>query len=412
MRKGELILPVMMTLLLGSAVLAGDDWPKWRGPDGDGIVKDADIVQHWPDEGPRRLWQIPVGEGYSSPVARDGVVYLFAQQGKSDTLFAVGADDRRPVWPPKSYPTTWDNRKYPGARGTPTIEGERIYTFGAAGDLTCWNLADGAILWKTNVLDKTGSTPITWGSACSPLVDAKRVYVQCGKGGPTAVAVDKTNGAIVWRSEAKSFAGYSTIVPTEVDGREMLLVFGGVEIVAMNPADGKTLWTVGHQTNYDVNAITPIVRNGLAFFTSGYGRGRSTMLRLDRTEPQVVWETTDPRSRYVTPILDGDVMYINDRGALTCVRWADGKQLWTCDDKRLQLGIGGSMVRAGDLLITLSERGMLSLVTATPDGFEFRGQTRLLNQSNTWSTPMIYDGKLYVKGNRELVCLDIAADKS
>jgi len=397
-------------IAVASAAVAAENWPKWRGPRGDNIVKDENLLQSWPKEGLREVWRVKVGKGFSNPVAVDDVIYMFSQEDKTDVLVALAATDRRQLWR-KSYPTRYRDRNYPGTRATPTIEGDRIYTMGGGGDLACWNKANGDILWRINVLAKTHSKPINWGNASSPLVIGDRIYVQAGKGGATAVAVNKADGEIQWQSESTGDAGYSTIAPAEVDGRKMLLVFGGVELIAMDPQTGKTLWTFPYETQYRVNAMTPIVRDGKAFITHGYKFGKCALLKLGPRSVEKVWDNKVIAARFRTPILEGDVMYANSnpKGVLKCVKWATGEEVWACDDRSLNLGYGGSLIRSGDLLVVFSDTGKLSLVHATPEGWRLRGQMRLFSEKHTWSTPLIHNGRLYVKGGDDLVCLDVSA---
>ncbi|MFW6146300.1 MAG: PQQ-binding-like beta-propeller repeat protein [Planctomycetota bacterium] len=396
-------------ILAIAALAAAEDWPKWRGPRGDNITSGDGLLTEWAGGGPREVWRVEVGAGYSTPVIVDDVIYLFTQAERTDTLVALSADDRRVLWR-QSYRTGFHDRRYSGTRATPTVEGDRIYTYGGGCDLTCWSRADGQIVWRTNILEKTGATKgITWGAAGSPLIVGDVIYVQGGKDGPVAAAVNKTNGELLWKADAPGPGGYATIAATTVDGRDQLLVFGGTTLYGLDPRRGETLWRLPYETQYQVNAATPIIRGGKAFITHGYNKGKGTLLALEPRSVSKVWENERIRSRFVTPILEGDVMYANSRGTLKCVRWADGSLVWACDDPKLNLGLGGSLIRAGDLLITLSERGMLSLVHATPDGWSLRGQVRLFKEKQTWSTPVVYNGRLYVKGNRELVCLDIAA---
>jgi len=397
---------LILLLVAISTASAAENWPKWRGPRGDNIAKGDGLAQAWPEGGPKEIWRVNVGAGYSSPVVVDGVLYMFGQEGKTDALVALSADDRREVWR-KAYPTKFKD-KFPGTRATPTVVGDRIYTTGGNGDVTCWKRADGGIVWTVNVLAKTGSKKITWGSASSPLVMGDSLYVQCGQNGPTAVALNAANGEIRWQSEARSLAGYSTIAPAKVGGSDMLLVFGGVEIIAMDPKTGKTLWAEPYETQYKVNATTPIVRKDQAFITHGYKAAKGTLLQIKPTGVAKIWENKVIRARFVTPIPEGDVMYANSKGVIKCVTWATGEEVWAVDDKALNIGVGGSMTRAGKLLIVLSETGTLSLVHATPAGWEKRGQMKLFQEKNTWSTPLVYNGRLYVKSNNQLVCLDIS----
>jgi len=396
-------------ILALAAVAAAEDWPQWRGPRGDNITSGEGLLTAWPAEGPREVWRVEVGSGYSTPVIVDGVLYVFAQDSQADTLIALSADDRKVLWR-GSYPTAFRDRQQFGTRATPTVDGDRIYTHGGGGDLACWSRGGGTEpLWRTNILQKVGAKGITWGTASSPLIIGEVIYVQAGKEGPLAVAVNKANGEILWQSEARGPAGYATIAATTVNGRDQLLVFGGTALVGLDRQTGKTLWSVPIETEWQVNATTPIIRDDRAFVTNEYRHGKSLMVTLSPAGATTAWENTEIQCRFTTPILEGDVMYAHSRGKLKCVRWADGSVVWACDDPKLNLGIGGSLIRAGDLLITLSEQGVLSLVRATPEGWSLQGQTRVFSEKQVWSSPVVYNGRLYVKGSRELVCLDIAA---
>jgi hypothetical protein len=348
----------------------------------------------------------PAAAAASAPQGQPGAPMRKTLQG---VLTAIRAASGEIVWQ-KSYPAPM-NVDHPGMRATPTIEGDRIYTFGVGGDLVAWNRSDGAIIWRCNVLQETHSQPIRWGCASSAVIDGQRIYVQCGTGGPTAVAVDKDTGKILWKSQAQSDAGYSTIEPVASEKEKMLLVLGGDHFIGMDTDGGKTLWSIPFETEYKINACTPLVHEDRVLLINEYKQGKTLMLQLrGRQEPQKVWEDTELRSRTGTPILEGDNFYINNRGTIECRRWADGNAVWRCQDKALDLGpVGGPLVRAGELMIAYSEHGRVSLTKMTPAGCELRGQVTLFDEGETWATPLIYGGRLYVRGNNDLVCLDIAA---
>lgn len=398
----------LIALVCAAGVASSQDWPQWRGPKRDGIAPANGLATRWGSDGPPRLWRVPVGLGYSSPIAVDGVVYAFGQDDKDHRLTALSAADGNTLWT-QAYPAAWSDRSYPGTRATPAIAGERIYTFGGGGELTCRRISDGKLIWQVNVLELTGSKPIHWGCASSPLVVNGTVYVQAGAGNATAVALDAADGSVVWKSQYDGPAGYATIAQANVDGTDMLLVFAGTDLVAMDPADGRTLWTLGYETDYRINAATPIVRDDLVFITHAYRRSIGTMLRIRPDGVETVWENGHIASKFVTPILDGDELYANSNGTLVAVAWDDGSLLWRCEDKALQLAEGGSVLRAGDMLITLSANGELSLAHATPESVELRGQVDLFERNTNWATPLLYEGKLYVKGNTDLICLDATA---
>jgi hypothetical protein len=309
-----------VTLLLGigsassAAAAAAEDWPKWLGPRGDNISK-QELSEKWPADGPKRVWSADVGEGYASPVARGGKVYLFAMKGgDQETLTCFDAASGQVDWS-QGYNV---RRKpdYEGTRATPAIDGERIYTLGQSGDLVCRELADGKEVWRTNVLDETKTRLLQWGCASSPLVVGDRVFVQTGSGGPIAVAVNKDTGKIDWRSEAKSLAGYASLVHAEVKGKPQLLIFAGRRVRRAGPGDGqddlerRVRDAVRRQRRHAglprrAGAVHRRVRHG----PGGHVRG----------DPDVGEEAVgeqDLKSRFQPVVLDDGFVYGNDGGTL------------------------------------------------------------------------------------------------
>ena len=134
--------------------LAAEEWPTWRGPRGDGIVREEGLLDRWPNGGPRKVWSRPVGIGFSSPIGFEGRVYLFSLEGDKETLVALDAETGKPAWT-QGY-EIGNSPDYAGTRATPTIEGNRIYTYGSTGMLVARNLPDGKELWRLDVLKASG----------------------------------------------------------------------------------------------------------------------------------------------------------------------------------------------------------------------------------------------------------------
>ena len=383
-----------------------EDWPRWRGPRGDGISRETNLAERWPETGPPRLWTAEVGLGYASPVAVAGRVYLFTLTGAKDTLTCFDADSGRILWNVQDSPG-W-TRSYEGTRATPTIEADRIYTFGGSGDLVCRNLADGAAVWKINILQTKGSDPLRWGTSSSPLISGNHVYVQGGQTGPVAMAVDKTSGKVAWQSQATGQAGYAPLVSVDVGGTPQLIVFAGTALIGMDPASGKTIWEEAWTTEYGVNGATPLYRDGQLFVSSAYDKG-CMMLRLTPTGATKLWENKDVQSRFQGMIHEGDVVYANSEGVLKCMNWADGKVLW--QSREPGLNKGGSLVRVGGTpwMVTMSERGELTLAKVSPEKIEIVSQSKVFDDgSETWATPLLYGGRLYAKGEKEFACFDVS----
>jgi len=385
----------------GTMPSAAEDWPCWRGPRGDGIT--SENISGWKVQGWRMLWAADVGLGYSSPVAARGRVYLFSLNNRREALTAFDANSGRIVWNHEGD-VGWVGN-YPGTRAAPAIDGDRIYTYGGAGDLVCRDLATGAVQWSVNVLQASGSRNLGWGVSGSPLVVGELIYVQGGKGGPIALAVRKDSGSIAWKSQAQGLGGYAHPIVADVCGTKQLVVFGGDAAWGLQPTTGQTIWTVPWKTSYDVNASTPVYADGHLFITSAYDRG-CMMLRLSADGATKLWENKQITARFQGAILDGGLLFANSEGTLKCLSWPDGSLKWS--SREAKLGLGGSLVRAGDRLLMLSDRGKLILARADANGMELIGQTQLLDSSEVWATPLIYARRVYVKGSEELLCFEPA----
>ena len=385
---------------------AAEDWPRWRGPRGDAISRETGILDTFPDGGPPLLWVADVGIGYASPIAHAGRVYLFTLNERHEVLTCFDAHSGRILWSDASSDSMWAGG-YAGTRATPAIDGDAIYTYGGAGELACRDLATGKPRWKLNVLRLTGSRNLQWGTASSPLVAGDRVYVQSGKDGSVAVAVNKNNGSVVWQSEARGVGGYAHPILADVAGRQQLVLFAGEAVLGVDPDTGKTLWSIPWQTSYDVNAATPICRDGHLMVSSEYGRG-SMMLRLDAAGAHKLWQSTDIQSKFPNLVLDGDVLFANSAGAIKCMSWPDGRILWEARDRDLRIGFGGSILRVGDRLLTMSDRGKLSISRASKDGIELLAQAQVLDAREVWASPLLYGGRLYAKGDTEFLCVDLS----
>src|SRR5688572_9211018 len=152
---------------------AVEDWPKWRGPRGDGISRET-IADKWPEGGPKVLWSADVGLGYSSPIAHQGRIYLFHMHDERETLTCFDALSGQILWSAEDAEKGW-TKSYPGTRATPTIHGDFIFTYGGAGNLVCRSLESSnpqgsPVRWQVPVMSRTNAESLDWGQASSPLV--------------------------------------------------------------------------------------------------------------------------------------------------------------------------------------------------------------------------------------------------
>lgn len=432
MRVMQAIVVLGVLSLSGMSVRA-EEWPQWRGPRNDGIVRHEKVAESWPVDGPTKLWQADVGIGFSSPVAVDGKVYLLAMENDKDTTYAFDADKGTALWKHTAdslytgeMPREAMARDWTGSRASPVVEGGRLYTYGMRGDLVCRELATGKPVWHVNIVNETDTRPITWGQGSNPLIDGDSIYVQGGINGPTVVCVNKKTGKLIWQSEnlppdttfddpegygkgEMDKGGYARPVIVDVQGTKQLIVFGGEALWAFEPKTGKTIWSHPWMTQYDVNAATPIYHDGRLFITSAYGKppARCAQFELSPMGAKPVWTNNQLTAKYQPPILDAGHLYGNSEGAVRCLRWSDGKTVWTAKDRIDQ---GGSIVRiAPDKLLMFSQTGKATLARATPEKYEKLAEFQAVERAgnNVWSTPLVYRGKMYVKGRNDFVCYDI-----
>jgi len=405
------LLLITAACLVGTAVLHAEEWPNWMGPKGDNISTEA-IAPSWPASGPREVWQQPVGLGYSSPLGLDGKIYLFSQVGRDDTLTVFDAGSGKTVWK-QAYAGTIEAKAVqsknpdnglPLVLATPVIDAERIYTYGGGGDLVCRKLDGGAEIWHINVLKELNETILNWAQSSTPLLTEKTVIVQGGNNGSTCAAFDKTTGKLVWKSEAQTVGGYAHPIIVDVQGKSELIVFGNDTLYGMTPEEGETLWSFPWVNKAQVNAMTPKYRDGYLFIATDYQQGCMMIQLAPDGTAKKLWANKNIEQRFQPGILEGDYYYANSEGTLKCMHWPDGKIQW---ENNLRLGPGGSVMRAGDKLIVMSERGKLFLVQADPKGSKVISQKQMFDFSQVWSSPVIYHGKLYTMGKDSLVCLDI-----
>jgi outer membrane protein assembly factor BamB len=389
-----------------------EDWPQWRGPRRDGLSTEEDLLTTWPPEGPRVLWRAAAGEGYSSLAVAAGRVYTLFQDGDRETVVCWDADTGREQWR-FPYPARYVNGFGSGPRATPTVDGDRVYTVGATGLFHCLDAATGKKLWEHDLLKECGAANLPWGVSFSPLVDGDLVFTNPGgPDGRSVAAFNKHNGKLVWQA-LDDPAGYSSPIAVTAAGVRQVVVFTGAGLVGMAPGDGKLFWRYPWETSYGVNAATPIffrARSGertheCLFISSGYGKGCALLevMKGEGGAPEVkmVYENNRMRNHFSSSVRLGDHVYGLDDDRLTCMEVRTGQVAWQ------QRGLGkGALIAAGRHLIVLGEAGTLALVEAAPDAYHESARFDVF-QGKCWTAPALAHGRLYLRDEKEVVCLDL-----
>ena len=406
-RVATLILPIGLVLSLPAGVWNRplDDWPQWRGLNRDGRSAEKGLLQQWPAAGPPLAWRATgAGEGYSSFAVANGKLYTLGARQGSEYVIAYDAATGKRLWE-TSHGRRFDNDRGGGPRGTPTVDGDRIYAFGASGDLSAVDAASGKSIWSVNVLRKFGGSNINWGLSESPLVLSDRLLVNAG--GPI-VALKKTDGSEIWRRGGVGPAGYSSAVLQETGGVRQAIFFTHNQVVGVDVNTGRNLWSYPRVANNVANIATPIVRENKVFVSSDYGTG-AALLELSKAGNDVlakeVYFTRDMRNHHSSSVLIGDYLYGFSSAILTAMSFDTGKVAWR------DRSVGkGSLVFADNRLYLYSEGGTVGLAEASPTAYRELGRFQIrAGDLPTWSHPVVSNGKLFLRDQDTIYAYDVRA---
>jgi outer membrane protein assembly factor BamB len=409
--------------LAGIVALAGllaANWPQWRGPERDGVSQETGLLQEWPAEGPRLVWQVTdLGDGFSTPAVAGNRIYLVSNKGlDNEFVQALDTSDGHQLWATTIGKVGEPDQRpsYPGARSTPTVDGDRIYAMGSDGDVACLDAATGSIRWRKNVRTEFGGKPGEWAYSESPLVDGDRVVVTPGGAEATIIAFNKNSGEVVWKSAIPGGdeAGYSSVVVMDAAGAKQYVQFLAKGLVGVDAETGKFLWRYERTAQGSpANIPTPVIDDEYVYSSSG--RGGGGLVRLTAKDGEFEAEEIYFDRKFPTAIggavLVGNHLYGTTRETMVCVDFKTGEIKWT-----QERGIApASLCYAdGNLYLHGEREGDVALVEATPDEYRERGRfappgTPVKGQSQAWAYPVVADGRLYIHDWGTLWCYDVKA---
>jgi outer membrane protein assembly factor BamB len=386
---------------LACTVTWAADWPQWRGPNRDGVSPETSLLDSWPKGGPPLVWKTHgLGEGYASPAVSSGHLYIQGQQGDEEFVLALDSNTGKQLWRAQTGRQFRESRGY-GPRGTPSVDGDRLYTLAADGMLVCLETATGKRVWGFNIVDRFHGQILHWGISESPLVDGDRVIVTPGGAGAAVVALDKMNGKVLWTSQSDQ-AGYSSPVAFDAAGSRNVVVFTGDAAIGLDFNSGRLLWRYERVANRTADIATPIVHDGQVFLSSDYGTG-CALLKVSTDGASEVYFNREMRNHYSTSVLVGDYLYGFSSSILTAMKFQTGEVAWR------DRSVGkGSLIYADRHLYCLGEEGVVGLVEATPAGYREKSRFEIPKGGfPTWSQPVIADGKLYLREQDNLYCYNI-----
>ena len=395
------------THLVGGQTETVTDWPQWRGPNRDGVSEESGLLSEWPASGPNRLWQtLGLGAGYGSLAVAGERIYLQMLVGQQSAVASLDRSNGRLIWS-RALGEGRRNGEGPGPRGTPTIDGGRLYVLTENGDLVCLEAGDGSIVWQLNILQEFGGRNIDWLISESPLVDGNMVIVSPGGRDAAVVALDKRTGETIWASEGLSDrAGYASAIVAEIDGVRTVMTLTDEAGVGLRARDGGLMWKYTGAANRTANVATPVFYDNKVFYTSAYGTGGGLLeLRTQGGEvaAEELYFTRDMRNHHGGVVVVDGYLYGFNNSILTCLDFATGERMWR------DRSVGkGSLVYADGHLYILSENNVVGLVEAVPTGYTEKGRFEMPDQGfPSRAHPVVSDGTLYVRDQGTVTAYNI-----
>ena len=397
-------LPVLSFVLVGLLSSHAADWPRFRGPDQNGISKESGISASLLEGGGKVLWKASIGIGFCSISVANGRAYTMGNQKAAggnekdeDTVWCLDAITGKEIWK-HSYAEDLKSNLYEGGpNATPTVDGNQVFTLSKTGRAFCLDAAKGTVIWEKNLAKDLGAKKPEWGFSSSVLVEGDVAIYNVGTAG---TALNRKTGEVVWKSGA-GVAGYSAAVLFNQGKERLAIMMTAADATAFNPADGKIAWSHPWKTSYDVNAADAVVSGNKFFLSSGYNHG-SSVIEVKDNKPSVVWENKNIRNHFASSVFWKGHLYGVDEKELRCVDFATGKVKWV--DK---VSGKGTLLMADGKIVVLTEKGELIIAAASPEAFKPLGRAQILG-GKCWTMPSLANGKLYARNAKgDLVCVEV-----
>ena len=378
------------------------EWPQWRGPNRDGMSSLVPLSKQWPESGPTQVWRKPLGEGFSGLSVSGSRLYTMFSKGTNEYAVCLDAADGTEIWKTRTGAKYMESHGN-GPRSTPTIEGDRLYTMGASGELFALDAMSGKVLWKRDLRMEFGSKRPTWGFTTSPLIEGNLVVVEAGGSDERSVmAFDKDTGEVAWATGADPI-GYSSPIAVDAVGGRQILFFTGAALVSLSPSSGALNWR--HEWPNQINPAMPVfLEPDRVFVSSSYGIG-GAMVQITKADTglgvQELWFTKKMKNHFNSSVYHEGMLYGFDNAILTCLDAKTGEVKWKAR------GYGkGTLLYADGHLVILSEDGKLAIVEANPDKHVEVSSAQILS-GRCWTAPSLANGRLYLRNLEEIVSLDL-----
>jgi outer membrane protein assembly factor BamB len=389
--------------------LRDGDWPGFRGPERDGVVRGASIATDWNANPPKQLWQKRVGPAWSSMAVVGDRLFTQEQQGESEAVVCLDAATGREVWCHRDPARFFENVSGAGPRATPTFADGRLYALGAMGKLNCLDAATGAVKWSRDIAADSAAPVPLWGFCSSPLVMKEVVVVFAGgPGDKNLLAYRADSGELAW-SAAVGGGAYSSAQPARLGDEDQVLFFGDHGLFGIDPVSGAVLWQHAIPAPGAPRSIQPHPFGSSGVLISSeldVGTARIDVAREgSQWRAEQRWASRALKPSFNDYVIHQGHAYGFDGTVFCCVELEGGKSRWR--GGRYDHGQVLLLADQG-LLVVVSENGQAVLLRANPNRHEEIGRFPAL-EGKSWSHPAIAHGRLYVRNGEWMACYDLRA---
>ncbi|MEM8961532.1 MAG: PQQ-binding-like beta-propeller repeat protein [Acidobacteriota bacterium] len=427
----RLLLTLTLSILLVPSVFATQDWNRFRGPAGSGVVDGPDIPREWSADVNLKWRTALPGKGVSSPIVNGDRVFLTAYTGYGLDMEAPGnpadlvrhllAFDRatgEELWrfsiasTGKEDPFTGFITQHGYASSSPVTDGERVYVlFGKSGLFALTR--DGEELWRKNL--GTKSDPARWGDASSPILVDDVLVINAGILSNQVIGLDKLSGKTLWTVEDESFTNsWSTPAVYRTGDTAQIITHFPFKVLGIDAKTGETLWTAKTPLD-DATSPSIVIQDDIAYLM-GSRAGHAMAIRLggkgDVSESHVLWQDR-ARAGIVSPVVVGKAMYWAAGGIFMAHDLATGERIYQARLPRIGPATGGfpnvdysSPIAVGNHIVQFTRNGESYVIEAT-DEFKVVGHNAAFagDDSAFSATPAVSNGELFIRSNSYLYCI-------
>ena len=411
-------------LIVGLLGVAGADWPRFRGPAGDGKAEEGLPLKWSATEGVAWKKEMP-GPGASSPIVWQNKVFLTCysgygldpkQAGDMEQLkrhaICMNAENGETLWA-KEIPADLPETKYQGtyitthgyASSTPVTDGERVYFFFNKSGVFAYSM-DGELAWKKTV----GNTNHEWGNGASPILHGDLLIVNAGIEGDNLLALNKNTGEQVWTlgNFPRAWNTPALVTVPESKRQELIVSVRG-KVRGIDPLKGTELWSSTGISTAEL-CPSPVVHEDVAYITGGPG-GESLAVRIggngDVTKTNLLWRIRKG-SNVTSPIYhNGHLFWASDsRGILYCANPVTGDIVYETRLNPRSERIYASPILSGDRLYFVSRSNGTFVVAAKPE-FELLAHNVLSTDPTEIfnGSPAVHQGRLLIRSDKFLYCI-------